>query len=100
MLIPTVVQSDGRGERAYDIYSRLLRERIVFVGQVIDDALANTVVAQLLFLQSEDPEKDISLYLNTPGGSVTAALSIYDTMQLVKPDVSTMCTGLAASGGS
>src|SRR5437868_10287194 len=100
MLIPTVIESTGRGERAYDIYSRLLRERIVFVGSQIDDALANTVVAQLLFLQSEDPEKDISLYINSPGGVLTAGMSIYDTMQLVKPDVSTFCTGMAASAAS
>lgn len=100
MLIPTVIENTGRGERAYDIYSRLLQERIVFVGSVIDDALANTVVAQLLFLQSQDPEKDISLYINSPGGSVTAGLSIYDTMQLVSPDVSTFCTGFAASAAS
>jgi ATP-dependent Clp protease protease subunit len=100
MLIPTVIETSGRGERAYDIYSRLLRERIVFVGSAIDDAVANTVVAQLLFLQSEDPEKDVSLYINSPGGSASAGLSIYDTMQLVKPDVSTFCTGLAASAAS
>src|SRR5436190_14003346 len=100
MLIPTVVQSDGRGERAYDIYSRLLRDRIVFVGSEIDDALANTVVAQLLFLQSEDPEKDIAMYINSPGGAVTAGMSIYDTMQLVRPAVSTFCTGMAASAAS
>src|SRR5262245_53200375 len=100
MLIPTVIETTGRGERAYDIYSRLLRERIIFVGQAIDDAVANTVVAQLLFLQSDDPEKDISLYINSPGGVVSAGLSIYDTMQLVRPDVSTFCTGLAASAAS
>jgi ATP-dependent Clp protease protease subunit len=100
MLIPTVIETTGRGERAYDIYSRLLRERIIFVGSAIDDAVANTVVAQLLFLQSDDPEKDISLYINSPGGSVSAGLSIYDTMQLVRPDVSTFCTGLAASAAS
>ena len=100
MLIPTVIETSGRGERAYDIYSRLLRERIVFVGSAIDDAVANTVVAQLLFLQSEDATKDISIYVNSPGGSVYAGLAIYDTMQLVKPDVSTFCTGLAASAAS
>jgi ATP-dependent Clp protease protease subunit len=100
MLVPTVIETTGRGERAYDIYSRLLRERIVFVAGEINDQLANLVVAQLLFLQSEDPEKDISVYVNSPGGSVTAGLSIYDTMQLVRPDVSTFCTGMAASMGS
>ena len=100
MLIPTVIESTGRGERACDIYSRLLRERIVFVGKEIDDPLANAVVAQLLFLQSEDPDRDISLYINSPGGSTSAGLSIYDTMQLVQPDVSTFCTGLAASAAS
>jgi ATP-dependent Clp protease protease subunit len=99
-MIPTVIESTGHGERAYDIYSRLLRERIIFVGREIDDAMANTVVAQLLFLQSENPEKDIALYINSPGGSVTSGLSIYDTMQLVQPDVSTFCTGLAASAAS
>jgi ATP-dependent Clp protease protease subunit len=100
MLVPTVIETTGRGERAYDIYSRLLRERIVFVAGEINDELANLVVAQLLFLQSEDPEKDISVYVNSPGGSVTAGLSIYDTMQLVRPDVGTFCTGMAASMGS
>jgi len=100
MMIPTVIESTGRGERAYDIYSRLLNERIIFVGKEIDDALANTVVAQLLYLQSIDPEKDISLYINSPGGSAYAGLSIYDTMQLVTPDVSTFCTGMAASAAS
>lgn len=99
-LIPTVIESSGRGERAFDIYSRLLKERIVFVGTTIDDQLANLVTAQLLFLESEDPEKDIQLYVNSPGGSLTAALSIYDAMQLVQPKVATLCTGLAASGGS
>ena len=100
MMIPTVIENTGRGERAYDIYSRLLNERIVFVGKEIDDTLANTVVAQLLYLQSVDPEKDISLYINSPGGSAYAGLSIYDTMQLVAPDVSTFCTGMAASAAS
>src|ERR1700736_5790518 len=99
-LIPTVIESSGRGERAYDIYSRLLQERIVFAGQEIDDNLANLVVAQLLFLESEDPEKEISLYINSPGGSITAAMSIYDAMQYVRPPVSTLCTGMAASGAS
>jgi ATP-dependent Clp protease, protease subunit len=99
-MVPMVIETTGRGERAYDIYSRLLRDRIVFVGGAIDDDLANSVVAQLLFLASEDPEKDVSLYINSPGGSTTAALSIYDAMQYVAPDVSTLCTGLAASGGS
>jgi ATP-dependent Clp protease, protease subunit len=100
MMIPTVIESTGRGERAYDIYSRLLNDRIVFVGKEIDDTLANTVVAQLLYLQSVDPEKDISLYINSPGGSAYAGLSIYDTMQLVSPDVGTFCTGMAASAAS
>ena len=100
MMIPTVIENTGRGERAYDIYSRLLTERIIFVGKEIDDTLANTVVAQLLYLQSVDPEKDISLYINSPGGSAYAGLSIYDTMQLVSPDVSTFCTGMAASAAS
>lgn len=100
MLVPTVVESTGRGERAYDIYSRLLRDRIIFVTGELNDAMANVIVAQLLFLQGEDPEKDIAVYINSPGGAVTSALSIYDTMQYVSPDVSTLCTGLAASGGS
>jgi len=100
MMIPTVIENTGRGERAYDIYSRLLNDRIIFVGKEIDDALANTVVAQLLYLQSQDPEKDISMYVNSPGGSAYAGLSIYDTMQLVSPDVSTFCTGMAASAAS
>ena len=99
-LIPMVVETTGRGERAYDIYSRLLRDRIIFVGQPIDDHLANVVIAQLLFLASEDPEKEIYVYINSPGGSVTAALAIYDTMQFVPPKVATICTGMAASGGS
>jgi ATP-dependent Clp protease protease subunit len=99
-LIPTVIESSNRGERAFDIYSRLLKDRIVFVGSQIDDTLANLVTAQLLFLESEDPERDISLYINSPGGSLTAALSIYDSMQYVRPQVATLCTGLAASGGS
>ena len=99
-LVPTVVESTARGERAYDIYSRLLRDRIVFVGGVIDDDLANLVTAQLLFLESEDPEQGIHLYINSPGGSVTSAMSMYDAMQYVKPAVDTMCLGMAASGGS
>ena len=99
-LIPTVITNDGRGERAYDIYSRLLKEGIVFVRGVIDDDLATTVTAQLLFLESEMPDRDIQVYINSPGGSLTAALSIYDAMQYVGPKVGTLCTGLAASGGS
>jgi ATP-dependent Clp protease protease subunit len=100
MMVPTVIEESGRGERAYDIYSRLLRDRIVFVGGEINDQLANLVVAQLLFLASDAPDKDIGLYINSPGGSVSAALSIYDSMQFVSPDVLTLCTGLAASGAS
>jgi ATP-dependent Clp protease protease subunit len=99
-LIPIVVEQTARGERSYDIYSRLLKERVVFVVGAIDDFVANVVVAQLLFLESENPDKDISLYINSPGGVVTAGLSIYDTMQFVKPDVSTICVGQAASMGS
>lgn len=99
-LIPTVIEKSQFGERAYDIYSRLLRERIIFLGGVIDDDSANIVIAQLLFLQSEDPKKDISLYINSPGGSVTATLAMIDTMNHIKPDVSTVCVGLAASGGA
>jgi len=99
-LIPTVVEKSDFGERAYDIYSRLLKERIIFLGSPIDDAVANTVIAQLLFLESEDKNKDIKLYLNTPGGSVTAGLAIYDTMRYVKPDVVTICVGTAASMGA
>jgi ATP-dependent Clp protease protease subunit len=97
MLIPTVIEKSQFGERAYDIYSRLLKERIVFLGGPIDDDVANLVIAQLLFLQSEDPKKDISLYINSPGGSVYAGLAIVDTMQHIKPDVSTICVGVAAS---
>ncbi len=97
MLVPIVVEQTGRGERSYDIYSRLLKDRIVFIGQEIDDHLANLVTAQLLFLESEDPEKDIYLYVNSPGGVVTAGLAIYDTMQYVKTPVSTICIGQAAS---
>ncbi len=99
-LIPTVITSDGRGERAYDIYSRLLKDGVVFVRGVIDDDLASTVTAQLLFLENEAPDRDIQLYINSPGGSLTAALSIYDAMQYVGPKVGTLCTGLAASGAS
>ncbi|MFC1756873.1 ATP-dependent Clp endopeptidase proteolytic subunit ClpP [Patescibacteria group bacterium] len=100
MLIPTVIEKSQFGERAYDIYSRLLKERIVFISGPITDAMANTVIAQLLFLESEDAKKDIHLYINSPGGSVTATLAIYDTMNHVKPDVSTICVGMAASGGA
>ncbi len=99
-LIPTVIEKSNYGERAYDIYSRLLKERIVFLGDVITDALANTIIAQLLFLESEDPQKDIKLYINSPGGAVSAGLAIYDTMQYVKPDISTICIGTAASMGA
>ena len=99
-MVPIVIEQSGRGERAYDIYSRLLRERIVFLVGPVNDATANLVVAQLLFLESENPDKDIFLYINTPGGSVSAGLSIYDTMQFIKPDVSTLCLGMAASMGS
>lgn len=99
-LIPYVIEQSPRGERSYDIYSRLLNERIVFLGEAIDDAVANTVVAQLLHLESADPDKDISLYVNSPGGSVSAGLAIYDTMQFIKCDVSTICLGMAASMGS
>jgi ATP-dependent Clp protease protease subunit len=99
-LIPIVVEQTARGERSYDIYSRLLKERVVFIVGPIDDYVANVVVAQLLFLESENPDKDISVYINSPGGVVTAGLSIYDTMQFVKPDISTMCVGQAASMGS
>ncbi len=99
-LVPTVVEQSGRGERAFDIYSRLLRERIIFLGTGIDDAIADAVVAQLLYLEAEDPEKEIQIYVNSPGGSVTAGLAIYDTMQQVAPDVVTICYGLAASMGA
>ena len=98
--VPIVVEQSGRGERSYDIYSRLLKDRIIFLGTAIDDTVANLVVAQLLFLESEDPDKDISIYINSPGGSVTAGLAIYDTMQYIKPDVSTICIGMAASMGA
>src|SRR5437870_6041413 len=96
-LIPIVVEQTGRGERAYDIFSRLLRDRIVFLGSVVTDEIANLITAQLLFLESEDPEKDVHFYINSPGGSVTAGLAIYDTMQYIRPDVSTLCLGQAAS---
>ena len=96
-LVPIVVETTGRGERAYDIYSRLLKERIVFIGTPIDDTIASLTIAQLLFLESEDPDKDIHIYINSPGGSVTAGLAIYDTMQYIRPEVSTICIGMAAS---
>ena len=99
-LIPMVVEQDGRGERAFDIYSRLLRDRIIFLGTAIDDDIANLVIAQMLFLESDDPDKDIFLYLNTPGGSVSAGMAIYDTMQYIKPSVNTVCMGQAASMGA
>ena len=99
-LVPSVVQRSARGEREYDIYSRLLNERIIFLGTAVDDHIANLIVAQLLHLESEDPDKDISLYINSPGGSITAGLAIYDTMNFIKPDVSTMCMGIAMSMGS
>jgi len=99
-IIPMVVEQSGRGERAFDIYSRLLRERIVFLGTAIDDTVADSIVAQLLFLDAEEPEKDIQLYINSPGGSVTAGMAIYDTMQQVRPDVATICYGIAASMGA
>lgn len=96
-LVPIVVEQTGRGERAYDIFSRLLKERIVFIGTPIDDTIASLVIAQLLFLESEDPDKDINVYINSPGGSVTSGLAIYDTMQYIRPDISTICIGMAAS---
>ena len=96
-LVPIVVEQTGRGERAYDIYSRLLKDRIIFIGEPIDDHLANLVIAQMIFLEGEDPDRDINLYINSPGGVVTAGLAIYDTMQFVKPDVATLCLGQAAS---
>jgi ATP-dependent Clp protease protease subunit len=99
-MVPVVIEQSGRGERAYDIYSRLLRERVVFLVGPVNDQTANLVVAQLLFLESENPDKDISLYINSPGGSVSAGMSIFDTMQFIKPDVSTLCMGLAASMGA
>lgn len=99
-LVPMVVEQTGRGERAYDIFSRLLKDRIVFIGSPIDDNISNLVIAQMLFLEAEDPEKDIFVYINSPGGSVTAGLAIYDTMQFIKPDVATTCMGIAASMGA
>lgn len=99
-LVPIVIEKSGHGERAYDIYSRLLKDRIIFIGTAIDDMIANLIIAQLLFLQSEDPNKDINIYINSPGGSVTAGLAIYDTMQFIKPQVSTYCLGQAASMGA
>jgi ATP-dependent Clp protease, protease subunit len=99
-MVPIVIEQSGRGERAYDIYSRLLRERVIFLVGPVNDQTANLVVAQLLFLESENPDKDISLYINSPGGSVSAGMSIFDTMQFIKPDVSTLCMGLAASMGA
>ncbi|WP_313996147.1 ATP-dependent Clp endopeptidase proteolytic subunit ClpP [uncultured Paenibacillus sp.] len=99
-LVPIVVEQSNRGERSYDIYSRLLRDRIIFLGSAIDDDVANLIIAQLLFLAADDPEKDIHLYINSPGGSVTAGMGIFDTMQYIKPDVSTICVGMAASMGS
>ena len=99
-LIPTVIEQTSRGERAYDIYSRLLKDRIIMLGSGIDDNVANSIVAQLLFLEAEDPDKDISIYINSPGGSVTAGMAIFDTMQFIKPDIQTICIGMAASMGS
>ena len=99
-MVPMVVEQSGRGERAYDIYSRLLKERVIFLVGEVNDQSANLIVAQMLFLESENPDKDISLYINSPGGSVSAGLAIYDTMQFIKPDVSTLCTGMAASMGA
>ncbi len=99
-LVPYVIEQTGRGERSYDIYSRLLKDRIIFIGEQIDEHIASLVVAQLLFLEAEDPEKDICIYINSPGGSVTAGMAIYDTMQYIKPDISTICVGMAASMGA
>ena len=99
-LVPVVVEQTGRGERSYDIYSKLLKDRIIFLGDEVNDATAGLIVAQLLFLESEDPDKDIHLYINSPGGSITAGIAIYDTMQYIKPDVSTICIGMAASMGA
>ena len=100
MLIPIVVEQSSRGERAYDIYSRLLKDRIVFIGEQVHDGMANTIIAQMLFLESEDPDKDINIYINSPGGSVTAGLAIYDTMQYIKPAITTICMGQASSMGA
>ncbi|MFD1408026.1 ATP-dependent Clp endopeptidase proteolytic subunit ClpP [Kroppenstedtia eburnea] len=99
-LVPMVVERTSRGERAYDLYSRLLKDRIIFIGSPIDDSVANSVMAQMLFLAADDPDKEISLYINSPGGSITAGMAIYDTMQYIKPDVSTICVGMAASMGA
>jgi ATP-dependent Clp protease, protease subunit len=99
-LIPTVIEQTSRGERAYDIYSRLLKDRVIMLGSGIDDNVANSIVAQLLFLEAEDPDKDISIYINSPGGSITAGMAIYDTMQFIRPDVQTICIGMAASMGA
>jgi ATP-dependent Clp protease, protease subunit len=100
MLIPIVIEQSSRGERAYDIYSRLLKDRIIFMGEQVQDSMANTIIAQMLFLESEDPDKDINLYINSPGGSVTAGLAIYDTMQYIRPDIATICMGQATSMGA
>lgn len=100
MLIPIVIEQSSRGERAYDIYSRLLKDRIIFMGEQVHDGMANTVIAQMLFLESEDPDKDINIYINSPGGSVTAGLAIYDTMQYIRPDIATICMGQATSMGA
>jgi ATP-dependent Clp protease, protease subunit len=100
ILVPMVIETTGRGERAYDIYSRLLKDRIIFIGMAIDDVVANLIIAQILFLQMEDPDKDVSIYINTPGGSVTSGLAIYDTMQFIKPDINTYCVGQATSMGA
>ncbi len=100
ILVPMVVEQTSRGERAYDIYSRLLKDRIIFLGSAVDDHVANLVIAQMLFLEAEDPDKDINLYINSPGGSISAGMAIYDTMQYIRPDVSTICVGLAASMGA
>ncbi len=97
MLIPMVIEQSGRGERAYDIYSRLLKDRIIFIGEQVEDSMANIIIAQMLFLESEDPDKDINIYINSPGGSVTAGLAIYDTMQYIRPDVATICMGQTTS---
>jgi ATP-dependent Clp protease, protease subunit len=100
MLIPMVIEQSGRGERAYDIYSRLLKDRIIFIGEQVEDSMANIIIAQMLFLESEDPEKDINIYINSPGGSVTAGLAIYDTIQYIRPEVATICMGQATSMGA
>lgn len=100
MLVPMVVEQTSHGERSYDIYSRLLKERVIFLGSEVDDNVANLIIAQMLFLESEDPEKDIHIYINSPGGSITAGMAIFDTMQYIKPDVSTICIGMAASMGA